>query len=218
MTELRTEEEQIEVIKNWWKENGRSTVFGILAAIAIVLGWRGWQQSEQNTAEQASALYQNMQAAIVVQPGQILDEEKRKTAEHLAGQLKSDFGDLAYAQYAALWLAKSAVESGDLPLAQTELEWVLERKPMESIVRIAELRLARILLAQSKAEQALKYLNTEPAEGFQASYYEVKGDVYEAMGRMDEARRAYAKAVAAPQGGQRPILTMKLDNLAAEDN
>ncbi|WP_083704889.1 tetratricopeptide repeat protein [Motiliproteus sp. MSK22-1] len=218
MTELRTEEEQIEVIKNWWKENGRSTVFGVLAAIAIVLGWRGWQQSIQNAAEQASVLYQNMQAAIVVQPGQTLDEEKRKTAEHLAGQLKTDFGDLAYAQYAALWLAKSAVETGNLSLAQTELEWVLERKPMEGIARITELRLARVLLAQDKAEEALKYLNKEPAEGFQASYYEVKGDVYEAMGRTDEAREAYTKAGSSSQGGQRPILTMKLDNLAAEDN
>jgi predicted negative regulator of RcsB-dependent stress response len=29
MADYRTEEEQIELIKKWWRENGRSTVVGV---------------------------------------------------------------------------------------------------------------------------------------------------------------------------------------------
>ncbi len=101
MAELRTEEEQIEAIKSWWKENGRSTVFGVVAAIAIVLGWRGWQDYETNTSELASAEYQNLLATVAVPAGQELTEEKRKTAEHLAAQLKANYDNLMYSEYAS---------------------------------------------------------------------------------------------------------------------
>ncbi len=219
MAELRTEEEQVEALKNWWKENGRSTVIGVVAAVAIVLGWRGWQDYQQNTAAAASALYQNLLAAAVVQQGESLTEEKRKTAEHLAGQLKTDFESLAYARYAALWLAKSAVESGNLTRAEEELNWVLSHDPDETLAGITRLRLARVQLAMGNADQALSQLKGSPAAGFQASFYEVQGDIYQAMGREEDARQAYVKAKAAPQGEQRPLLAMKLDDLAvAEGN
>ncbi|MEH6627112.1 MAG: tetratricopeptide repeat protein [Motiliproteus sp.] len=214
---MRTEEEQVEAIKSWWKENGSSTVFGIVAAVAIVLGWRGWQDYQTNTAELASAEYQNLIATVVVQPGQELTEEKRKTAEHLASQLKGDYESLIYSQYAALWLAKSAVEQNDLPKAQTELEWVVAQDSDISIVNVARIRLARVLLAQDKAEQALSQLQNTPQEGFQASYYEVQGDIYLAMGRHQDARTAFNKALASPSGEQRAILAMKLDDLAVAE-
>ncbi|MCW8885865.1 MAG: tetratricopeptide repeat protein [Motiliproteus sp.] len=211
---MRTEEEQIDAIKSWWKENGKSTVLGIVVALAIVLGWRGWQDHQRNTSEMASAEYQNLLSTAAVQPGEQLSDEKRKTAEHLAAQIKQNYEGLAYGRYAALWLAKSAVEQGDLAKAQTELEWVKTISEDKSLAQVAQLRLARVLLAQDKADQALAELQGAPVEGFQASFYEVQGDVYLALGRDSDARTAYQKAKAAPKGDQRPILAIKLDDLA----
>ncbi len=40
MAELRTEEEQIEAIKRWWKENGVSLLIGAAIAAAGVFAWK----------------------------------------------------------------------------------------------------------------------------------------------------------------------------------
>jgi predicted negative regulator of RcsB-dependent stress response len=37
--DIKTEEEQIAAIKNWWKENGNSLLMAVVAAIAIIFGW-----------------------------------------------------------------------------------------------------------------------------------------------------------------------------------
>lgn len=217
MAELRTEEEQVEAIKKWWKENGRSTLLGVLIALLAVFGWRAWQQHQQDSANAASALYQSLLGAVTVPAGQSLTEEQRKTAEHLAGQLKSEFSGSLYARYAALWLAKDAVEAQKLDQARTELEWVLAQNPDPATTQITKLRLARVMLAQGQGEQALARLEGGAVDGFQASYYEVQGDIYLALKRVDEARQAYEKAVAAADQSSRPILSMKLDDLAVAE-
>ncbi len=217
MAELRTEEEQIDAIKRWWRANGRATVLGVVAAIAIVLGWRSWQDYQQNAAEAASALYQNMLASAV-KNGQSMTDEDRASAIHLAQQLKDEFASTTYAVLAASWLAKSAAEQGNLEEAQQQLQWILEQEPEAPMAMTTRLRLARILLAQGDTGAALNRLGDKPAPGFAASYYEIKGDALLAEGDRQGARSAYQQAMAAPNADQRPLLAMKYDDLAtAED-
>ena len=42
----RTEEEQVEALKAWWRENGKSTVVAIAMAVMGVFGWQGWQKQQ----------------------------------------------------------------------------------------------------------------------------------------------------------------------------
>jgi len=49
MAELRTDEEQVEAIKQWWKNNGSSLLIGIGAALAIAFGWQAWQTSRPSS-------------------------------------------------------------------------------------------------------------------------------------------------------------------------
>jgi len=56
----RTEDEQIQAIKNWWKENGVSTVLTLCVAVAAVFGWRGWQDQQQQKLDAAAVTYQSM--------------------------------------------------------------------------------------------------------------------------------------------------------------
>ena len=46
MAELLTEEEQVEQLKKWWKENGLSIVGGVVVGLALVFGWRSWQHHQ----------------------------------------------------------------------------------------------------------------------------------------------------------------------------
>ena len=45
MAELRSEEEQLDAIKRWWKSNGTSLIIGVVVAAAGVFAWKAWQNS-----------------------------------------------------------------------------------------------------------------------------------------------------------------------------
>ena len=121
MEEYRTEEEQVEALRNWWKENGRSIIAAIIIALSASFAWQAWQSSQEDQQENASALYQAVLRAIDGGDGSVEVQTGIATAE----QLKQNFDGTTYAQFAALHLAALAVDRGDLPEAEDELRWVL---------------------------------------------------------------------------------------------
>ena len=218
MSEMRTEEEQIQAFKQWWKENGKSLILGVGLAVAIVVGWRGWQERQAIEAENASVLYQNMVDAVVSGIGPLQDQDQLATAKHLAGQLKDDYSDSTYAKFAALVQARVAVESKDYDTALAEIDWVLGNQPTQEMMVIATMRKARLLAEKGDRDAALNLIAGLNAGNFKASVEELKGDLLLAKGDKDAARAAYEAAqAAAQQSGSRPLLNIKLDDLAVGD-
>ncbi|WP_315982668.1 tetratricopeptide repeat protein [Aliamphritea spongicola] len=84
MAELRTEEEQVEALKKWWQENGKSLVLGVLLAGAIIFAWKGWQNSQQVKAETAAALYQNLIQAVALVRRRLLKSRSQPLLTWLA--------------------------------------------------------------------------------------------------------------------------------------
>lgn len=216
MDQYRTEEEQVEALRRWWNENGRSTIAAVVIALAAGMGWQAWQTHESRQLQQASDLYQALLRAIDKQ------EPSAPTPEgtQLAEQIKSEFGGSAYAQFAALHLAAMAVNEGKLADAEAQLRWVLAKAPADSdTARVARQRLARVLSSTGDTEQALKLLTEVPAGPYAASYAMAEGDVLLRAGRRDEARDAYSRALQAAgtdgQGGVNlPVLQQKLQSLS----
>lgn len=219
MAELRTDEEQVQALKQWWDENGKSLLLGVAVALAAVFGWKGWQQQEAVKTENASILYQNMLDAVVGAIGPRQDEAQSATANHLAEQLKSDYTESSYAKYAAMIMARVAVDKNDLPLALQQLDWVLVNQPTESMFVMASMRKARIIAAQGDVDKALGLLGSVPADAHKASLEELKGDLYLQAGDADKARSAYVAATQALEDGMpQPLLEMKLNDLATKDS
>ena len=140
-----------------------------------------------------------------------------KVAE-LANTLKNDYSGSHYAQYGRLFVAKVAVGAGKLVDAASELQAIVDKPADDSLGELARQRLARVLAAQDKAEDALNLLDGKVAPAFAASREELKGDLLVQLGRADDAHAAYEKAKAALSddaavGG----LQMKLDDLAKGD-
>ncbi|MHC9036859.1 tetratricopeptide repeat protein, partial [Cobetia marina] len=52
--ELRSEEEQLEAIKRWWSENGKSLIAGVVLAGAGIFAFKAWQNYEASQSEAAS--------------------------------------------------------------------------------------------------------------------------------------------------------------------
>lgn len=216
MAELRTEEEQVQALKAWWDENGKSLLLGIAVALAAVLGWKGWQQQQATHADNASILYQNLLDSVVGAIGPQEDEAKLATANHLHDQLKADYEGTAYANYAALIMARVAVDQGELTKAVAELDWALANQPTESMFILATMRKARILADQGDVDKSLSLVGSLPVGGYAVSLNELKGDLFLLKGDIELARQSYQKAFDATTANTRPVLEMKLNDLAAE--
>ncbi|GFM56102.1 YfgM family protein [Pseudomonas capsici] len=210
----RTEDEELAVMKDWWQRNGKPLVTGGLLALVVVFGWYTWQNYNSKQSQGASMLYQQLLETSLTPSG---EADTARVAE-IAGKLKSEFGGTAYAQFGSLFVAKVAVDAGKLDDAAAELKTVADKPASATLGEISRQRLARVLAAQNKADDALKLLAGDADKAFLASREELKGDLLVQLGRTDEAHAAYQKAKSALSedaavGG----LQMKLDDLAKGD-
>ncbi|MNF40788.1 hypothetical protein D3C84_217980 [compost metagenome] len=211
---MQTEEEQIAQFRDWWQRNGKPMLTGGALALAVVFGWQAWQKYQTNQSQGASIVYQQLLETALNPSG---TPDSAKVAE-LASKLKSDFGGTHYAQYGSLFVAKVAVEAGKLDDAAAELKAVLDKPADATLGELARQRLARVLAAQGKAEDALKLLEGDADKAYLASREELKGDLLVQLGRTDDAHAAYQKAKAAlPEDAAVGGLQMKLDDLAKGD-
>lgn len=215
METYRTEEEQIDAIKNWWQTNGKSTVAGIVIALAAVFGWKGWQGHQQNEAADASIMFEQLlEADAIVQR----NGSTTVTADTLAETVKSAYGSLSYGQFAALFKAKYAVMKGEYDQAAEELKWVLGKSPSAEIRAQTEMRLAQVYFAQSEYDSADKLLKGLMETGYAAEALELRGDILLEQGESDAALAAYQQARNALQQQQTPskspTLEMKINDLS----
>ena len=209
-----SEDDELAGVKDWWQRNGKPLVAGGLLALIAVLGWQFWQRYQANQSQGASMLYQQLLETALTPSGQA---DTTRVAE-ISGKLKSEYGGTTYAQYGSLFVAKVAVDTGKLDDAAAELKVVADKPANETLGEIARQRLARVLAAQNKADDALKLLDGDADKSFLADREELKGDLLVQLGRTDEAHAAYQKAKSALSeeaavGG----LQMKLDDLAKGD-
>lgn len=208
MEVYRTEEEQVEAIKDWWRQNGRSVIIGLLLALAAVVGWRTWQDKSRADTEAASAQFQLLL--------QRLDAGEGREVVEIGRSIIAEHGSTPYAALAALSLAQQAVDQGDLDGAGAHLRWVRENAKVEEVRMLAQVRLARVLVAQGSTDEALQQLSGLESGSFASIAEEVKGDAYLAQGRRADARRAYEAALAASTEvpARQQQLRMKVDDLA----
>lgn len=216
-----SEEEQLEVLKRWWKDHGKTLVIALLIAVVGYFGFTGWQDQKRQKAEAASATYEQLLKLVNVEAGRVMSDADKATVTHLAGQLKEANSTSMYAHSAAFFLAKLAVEDEKLDAAVSELKWVLSAKPDAATAQLARLRLARVLTAQQAYDQALEQLSPAPAAAFVADYAEARGDILKLQGDLDAARTSFEQALNAtdPQQQERyMLLQMKVDDLKINDS
>lgn len=206
-----TEEEQIETIKRWWKDYGKTVVAAILLGLIAFFGWNFYQNRQAEQADERSVVFDKLVTTVTEAEGN-LDEQESAQLRQLAQDLASN--DDLYADFAELHLAKLAVEQGDMNKARQHLQAVADGGSNEAIKSLANLRIARVLASSGDAEGALAILSAQPNGAFAAVYAEVRGDVLLAQNRLQDAQSAYQAALAAVgnQPMRRNILQLKLDN------
>jgi len=228
-----TEEDQIKALKQWWERNGSSTLIGIGLALALVFGWQWWQQRQLGAGEQAAATYLQLLQAV---DAAATDPIQGTTAAHLAAQLKELNPGSRYADYASLMLARLHVEKNELIAAEGELRALLERQPDVArgalttridrllgryadpqLGALARVRLARVLFALGRSDDALAVLDAAGTDDFAVEKLELRGDIL--ARRNDTAGAITAYRAAVERAGSREgatasrLLVLKLQEL-----
>ncbi|WP_438970495.1 YfgM family protein [Methylophaga sp.] len=207
-----SDEEKAEEIKQWWRDNGRSVIAGIVIGVIAVFGGRYWLNFQQVQAEQASVIYQQSVAYI--------SQNDSEAAQAATQELMQNYASTAYAVFAALQMAEVSVNQGELSTAEDFLYWVKDNAELGSHRELARLRLARLKFSQDDNEQALELTAASETSAFNSLFAELEGDIKFAMGDTDAARAAYQKAALSLAAGEprQRLLQMKMDDVAAHES
>ena len=200
------EQEQLDALKAWWKDNGNMLLGVMLVALVVAGGWRGWQYYQQKQANESATLYAGFT--------QQLESRDAKRIDDAAAAVMDKYASSGYAPRAALQAAL-VNEGKAVATAKTQLQWVIDRAKEPGMKEVARLRLAAILLDEKNYAEAAKLLEAKHAVSFDALYADMRGDVLGAQGKLEEARSAYKLAYEkiGEKSQYRNLIQIKMDAL-----
>ena len=207
-----TDNEREEQLRRWWSDNWAWIIGGVALGLALLAGWQYWQRYQVQRAEQDEASYR----AVV----ESLGREQREEALKHASELRERRPDSPYADQSDLALARAAAEAADYDQAITHLRRVADGSKDVELRRVAESRIARVLIEQGKPDEALAMLDASQAGAFAPLFHEIRGDAYAAKGEPADARREYdaaLQAVGAEIGLDRAFVELKRDAMATRE-
>jgi len=201
------EQEKVDELKAWWKKNGTTVMLAVAVFAAVVAGIQGWRVYQHKQQRQAAMAYEAVQNGV--------QSKDAKRIRDAAGPLIEKYPGTPYASRAALLAAGANYESGDAKSAKAQLQWAIEHSKEEGVRDIARLRLVGILLDEKTYEEAMKTLEASHGKAFDGLYFDLKGDVLAAQGKMADARVAYKSALekTGEKSAYRQVVQMKLDGL-----
>lgn len=205
---MQTEDEQVEKLKAWLKENGVSIVLGIVIGAGGIGGYNYWINLQESTAAAASGHYAQMLEALIADNDEQLQQQ--------ADTLLVEYASTEYAMLANLALARMHVDNGDFNAAIEPLQAVIGSEAQQPLTYLARARLARVQVQLEQYEQALSTLAADFPAQFSAQVEELRGDALALQGKTDEAVAAYRKAQSGdPQPANPAFLQQKLNDLGS---
>ncbi|MDM8546435.1 tetratricopeptide repeat protein [Candidatus Venteria ishoeyi] len=207
-----TEEEQVEAIKKWWKENGNSVLIGLTLGFGLLFGWRFWQGHVQTQAELASYAYEQVLNAS--RQSEANEALQNSTANSLK-QLRDDHTGSAYTALASLLDAKQKKQAP----AQESLDWVISHSELKELKDLARLHKARLLVAEKNFDVAKTLLAQLQNTVFKSLAEELQGDMLAAQGDKASAAESYDKALQSKhlQATHRSWIQQKRDALGVSE-
>ncbi|QDD13398.1 tetratricopeptide repeat protein [Candidatus Methylopumilus rimovensis] len=180
------EQEQVDELKALWKKYGTYITRGAIAFFVLYGLFQGWGYYQNKQSLNASEAYQS----IVV-----LDEKNTKEIMQKAESLMDNYGGTPYAGRAAILFAKASYAEGSKDKAKEKLEWASRHAKESATESIALIQLGQVLLEEKKYEEALKKANDVDNEGYLGLANDLKGDALSAMGKKEDAKKAYLEAL-----------------------
>lgn len=213
MVEIYDAHEQGEIVKKWLQQNGSAILMGLVLAFGGLFGFKQWQIWQDTKGQKSFSEFEVM--------NERLSEGQLDSAMDNFQVLQDEYAKTPYASLAALQMARARIESRQPELAINHYRFVMENGKPTGLRVVARDRLARLLLDQGQAEEALSTINGEKQlTGYESRYAETRGDILAALGRREDAIAAYQEALKTlEQGlGDRALLVLKLESLGVVED
>ncbi|MDH3342960.1 MAG: tetratricopeptide repeat protein [Gammaproteobacteria bacterium] len=204
MQDFETEEQQLEALKKWWKENSSSLLIGLAIGGFSLAGWNFYNTTKFEHGIEASDMYVSLVTQAEVSAAGELDVTN-------ADKLVAAYSDTPYASLSALVVAKHEIAAGNVEQASSRLQWAMDNAIEDEVSVVARLRLARLMLSQKKYDDVNALLSVKHASAFDALYEELKGDMFVAKGELEQARIAYDKAINSSNASNRWLQLKRQD-------
>ena len=180
------EQDQVDELKALWKKYGSYITRGAIAFFVFYGLFQGWDYYQTKQSLAASELYQS----IVV-----IDEKNTKEIMQKSQSLIDSYSGTPYAGRAAILFAKASYLEGNKEQAKEKLEWASSHTKESATKSIALIQLGQILVEEKKYEDALNRVNDVDNEGYLGLANDLKGDALNAMGKKEDAKKAYQEAL-----------------------
>lgn len=205
-----TEQQQAEVLQQFWKKNGKTLLLGVLIGVIGIFGWQGFKKYQLQEMEKSTSQYMFTMEKINA-------DYNDGTVKAVDDLIASNKGTI-YADMAALNIAALAIDKkSDYATAEKNL-LIAKSSKDSAIANVAVLRLARVLAAEEKYDEAIKELDGVRSKIYKATALEIKGDILLTQGKKKEAQAAYQDAYniikGTPEENANKVLKLKLDDLA----
>jgi predicted negative regulator of RcsB-dependent stress response len=183
-----SEQEQVEKIRQWLKENWLLIAGGIVIGVGYVGGTNYMKSARIQKAEAAAVEFEALKADLA---GGGLEGARQRLAT-----LEADYSGTPYLDQARLSVAASVLNDGDAEEAEKLLRSVLDSTSDPELARVVRLRLARVLMALERPDDALAVLDLTEAGVFAGQYHVLRGDIFAARDDATAAREEYESALA----------------------
>jgi predicted negative regulator of RcsB-dependent stress response len=212
MVDLMTEEEQIIAIKTWWKRYGVVIIGGVAIGLAAYFAWTMWQTHNENMRAQDSLNYETIVDNLNTGKNAAADQQIINDAN---AQLAAPYNILEQ-----MLLSEVEVNQQDLDKAMANLHQALSLSTDPFFRELSSVRLARLYLAQGKAQEALEMvtLKNDKDASKNPDVFVARGDAYVALQDTEKAREAYTTAwqLAPTYSPERQIIALLLAELPEE--
>ena len=208
MDEFLSEKEQIDQMRDWWRDNGTYVIAGLVLGIGGVFGFNAWKDSQESVRVDASTRFEDLADEVA--------ENRLENAELVADDLYGEFTDTIYADQARLAMARLYMDQGRDQDAAETLEAQLSAGNSDELKMVARLRLAKVYLYQNKPQEVLDLLAGFEESGFGARYSEAIGDAHFALGEYEAAEAAWQQALIKDDSNQvidTTLVQMKIGDL-----
>ncbi|QIF98715.1 YfgM family protein [Proteus terrae] len=200
-----TENEQVDAIKQFFKNYGLTIVLAAVIGFGGVFGWKYWQSHQTNRLQESAGAFATVSEALA-----------KPTPENiaLAEKFVTDTNDI-YGALASLELAQIAIDANDLLNGERHLTNAVAKVKNDAFADMLNLRLARVQLALDKTDVALVSLEQVKGKAWNGMKNYIRGDVLAKKGDNAGAATAYRSALTDENAGAiRSLVELKLNNLS----
>ena len=200
----KTEEQQFEEAKNWFKENSTPILLAIFVFATASFGWNFWKSHQAESAIQASTSYQATMEAY---------EQDPVKNQPLVAKFLEEAKGTNYAIFMQFEDAKNAVAKGDFAAAKSQLQAALNEVKDPSLQAIIRFRLAAVDFQLKEFDSALANLEQIKDKAWDARKQLFIADLLSAKGDKEAAKSAYEQIKAKMSGQERELIELKINNL-----